>query len=401
MRAISEGAYGCPAASLGKAVCHKADFIAILAHELRHPLAPISSGLDFLRRGDQDPATVTKTLDMMGRQVGQLTQLVNDLFDVVGLSSGQVGIRKKPVELNSVLWSAIETSLPVIEAAGHQLVLNIPDASAVIEADAGRISQVVVNLLNNAAKYTPPGGHIELAAYQEGSRVLISVKDSGIGIAEQAFAAIFEMFSQLGHDGSLASGGLGIGLSLVRQLVALHGGTVSVASPGKGLGSTFTVGLPLAQLGAEAAVALPVRESAQASPESLRMLIVDDHVDAAQMLAMSLQIDGHKTAVACDSRQALDTAAAFRPEIVFLDIEMPGMNGYETAQAMRKLAGLEKITLVALTGWGDLKSRTRSREAGFDYHLDKPTALETVRSVIATIAKAKAGGGPGRHPHGN
>lgn len=397
MSVISEGVYGCPVASLAGVGCHKSEFIAILAHELRHPLAPLRSGLDFLRRGGHDPQAVTKTLDIMARQVSQLTQLVDDLFDVVGISSGKVGIRKKRVELNSVLWSAIETSLPVIDAAGHHLMLDIPDASWVIDADPGRISQVVVNLLNNAAKYTPAGGRIELAVRQEGGRVLISLSDNGAGIAEAAFARIFEMFSQVGQCGSQAPGGLGIGLSLVRQLVELHGGTVSVASPGIGQGSTFTVGLPLAQADLRASTVLPGAgelhsvESPPATTQSLRMLIVDDHADAAQMLAAILEMDGHTTAVVCDGHQALQTAAAFRPEVAFIDIEMPGMSGYETAQAMRKLAGLKQMALVALTGWDDMKSRSRAKDAGFDHHLSKPTTLATIRTVVSKIADSLTG----------
>lgn len=381
MKATSEGMSPCSAADrFGAGCCRKSDFVAILAHELRHPLAPIRSGLDFLRRGSHDPATVTKTLDMVARQVSKLTQLIDDLFDVVGISSGQVGIRKKSVDLNQVLWSAIETSLPVIEAAGHHLLLDIPDVSLLIEVDADRISQVVVNLLNNAAKYTPAGGCIELAVRQDDRRVLISVTDDGAGIEQAAFATIFEMFNQGAQDVSQAPGGLGIGLSLVRQLVELHGGTVAVASPGIGQGSTFTVALPL-----------PALELAQASPKSLRMLIVDDHADAAQMLAAILEMDGHKTAVVGDGHQALQVAQAFEPHMVFLDIEMPGMNGYETARALRKLAGLEQVTLVALTGWDCPKSRIRVKDAGFDHHLSKPTALATVRSLVAQIADTLAG----------
>lgn len=391
MSATSECVYRCPAANLAETGCHKSEFIAILAHELRHPLAPLRNGLDLLRSGGcNNPQAVTKTLDIMARQVSQLTQLVDDLFDVVGISSGKVGIRKKRVELNKVLWSAIETSLPVIDAAGHHLRLDIPEASWMIDADPGRISQVMVNLLNNAAKYTPAGGRIELAVRQDEHRVLISVSDNGVGIAEAAFGSIFEMFSQAGQDVSQAPGGLGIGLSLVRQLVELHGGTVAVASPGTGQGSTFTVGLALADLKTSTAPSdtevLHLLESPPARTQSLRMLIVDDHADAAQMLAALLEMDGHKTAVVCDGRQALQTAAAFRPEVAFLDIEMPGMNGYETARAMRKLAGLEQVALVALTGWDDMKSRIRSRDAGFDHHLCKPTELAMLRSVLSKLA---------------
>lgn len=393
MTAISEGANGCPAANLAGAVCCKVDFVAILAHELRHPLAPIRSGLDFLRSSNHDPLTVTKTLDMMARQVSQLTQLVDDLFDVVGLSSGKVSILKKKVELNSVLWSAIETSLPVINAAGHQLRLDIPDASAVIEADSGRISQVVVNLLNNAAKYTPDGGHIELSVRQDECQVHISVADNGTGLSEASRSSIFQMFSQVDRGIGLGrpQSGLGIGLSLVRQLVELHGGALHVSSPGLGLGSTFTIQLPLEKTilsapGASSAVAVPhPAQWCQARSKKLRILVIDDHVDAAQMLMAVLEMDGHTVVMACDGRQGLQMAQEFRPELAFIDIDMPGMNGYETAKAMRQLPALAQTVLVALTGWSGKKSQMDARNAGFDHHLSKPTELATVRTLLAGI----------------
>jgi CheY-like chemotaxis protein len=394
MKAISEGTNWCPAANLAGAVCRKDDFVAILAHELRHPLAPIRSGLDFLRSGSHEPQAVTKTLDMMARQVSQLTQLVDDLFDVVGLRSGKVSILKKRVELHSILWGAIETSLPVIDAAGHHLLLDIPDASVLIEADPGRISQVVVNLLNNAAKYTPDGGQIELSVRHDERQVQISVTDNGAGLCEESLSSIFEMFSQADPRINLGrpQSGLGIGLSLVRQLVELHGGTVHVTSAGLGLGSTFAIRLPLAQAilgnsGPSPAVAAPhPAQWRQAKSKKLRILVVDDHVDAAQMLAAVLELEGHTVATACNGHQAVQMACEFRPELAFIDIEMPGMNGYETAQAMRQVAGLAQMTLVALTGWSGKESQRHASNAGFDHHLSKPTELATVRTLLAEMS---------------
>ncbi|MBH2009601.1 MAG: hybrid sensor histidine kinase/response regulator [Xanthomonadaceae bacterium] len=381
-----------PPADSPEAHCRKSDFVAILAHELRHPLAPIRSGLDFLRMGGSDPLAVANTLDMMDRQLSQMTRLVDDLFDVVGISSGKVGLRKERVALKSVIANAIETSLPVIEAGRHQLLVDIADESLMIEVDPGRISQVMVNLLNNAAKYTPHGGRIELSVRQDERQVYVSVADNGAGISQASSASIFEMFSQPDQGISQPQGGLGIGLSLVRQLVELHGGTVEVTSAGAGQGSTFTVRLPLAAGTPEAApmtaAVAPSGEPLDVPARGLRILVADDDAQAARLLATVLELQGcgHVVALAGNGLQAVAMAREFKPEVAFLDISMPGMDGYEAAQALRQSQGQEALVLVALTGWSDPRSRARASSAGFDHLLTKPAGLEAVNALLSGLA---------------
>ncbi|MDB5918523.1 MAG: hypothetical protein JWR40_2757 [Massilia sp.] len=382
------------ATDLAEADQRKSEFLATLAHELRNPLAPISSGLSLLRLGADNAASVAKVRPMMERQIGQMVRLIDDLLDVARISGGKIHLKKSPVELNSIIASAVETSLPFIERGGHKLAMALPDGAIMLDADATRIAQVVSNLLNNAAKYTPPGGRIEIAARRDGGNVLICVKDNGVGIPAASLSSIFDMFSQVRHNLSRAQGGLGVGLSLVRRLVEMHGGTVSAASGGSGQGSRFTVSLPLAS---SAAAPLPPIQLADADVDvdadtgagagrHLRLLVADDNVDAAEMLEAMLGLQGHATRVAHNGRDALAMAREFAPDVAFLDIGMPDMNGYETAAAIKAVARLEAITLVALTGWGDERDRARAKEAGFDHHLTKPADLAAIEQVLHAVA---------------
>ncbi|MBG6077059.1 ATP-binding protein [Polaromonas sp. CG_9.11] len=378
------------ATELAEADRCKTEFMATLAHELRHPLAPIRSGLGLLRLGGSSPEGKEKVLDMMDRQVSQMTHLIDDLMDVARINGGQVKLRKQRVALKSIVSCAIETSLPLMEAGRHALIVQMPDACVEIEADPARMTQVVVNLLNNAAKYTPVGGRIEITAHQEGNEAVLWVSDNGVGMAEASLATMFELYQQVEQNLNGAQGGLGIGLALVRRLVELHGGTVEGVSDGLGQGSTFTVRLPLASnalkaLSDELHMPQPSLPD-QAPARALRILVVDDHADAATTLAALLEIQGHTTQVAHDGQQALKTAGKFKPDVVFLDIDMPGMNGYETAQALRKMEGLTQTVLVALTGWNGSKEKARSQTAGFDHHLAKPAALTTLNALVSTIA---------------
>ena len=372
------------AADLSEADQRKTEFLATLAHELRNPLAPISSGLSLLKLGGDNAASVGKIREMMERQVAQMVRLIDDLLDVARISGGKIHLKKSRVELKGVMASAIETSLPFIEHGGHKLVVATPDASLLLDADATRIAQVISNLLNNAAKYTPVGGRIEIAARQQGAEVLISVADNGVGIAAESLSSIFDMFSQVRHNLNRAQGGLGVGLSLVRRLVGMHGGTVMAASAGSGEGSIFTVRLPLAP----GTVPTPRLDAAGAAApgKPLRLLVADDNVDAAEMLAAMLELQGHATRIAHNGRDALALAREFQPEVAFLDIGMPDMNGYETAAAIRAIAGLEPMILVALTGWGDERDRAQSHEAGFDHHLTKPADLATIDRLLVAVA---------------
>jgi PAS domain S-box-containing protein len=367
----------------------KTEFLATLAHELRNPLAPLTSGLQVMKLSAADPAVVERTRGMMERQVNHMVHLVDDLLDIARISTGKVDLKKERVELHTIIASAVETSMPLIEAGRHELAVHVPDEAMLLEVDLTRVAQVVSNLLNNAAKYTPARGRIGLTVRRDGDQVVIAISDTGIGIPPAAMTTVFEMFTQVGRNMERAQGGLGIGLSLVRRLVELHGGTVSAASEGVGRGSTFTVRLPLLA-GAPASEAGPVvaRPSADALVDSgLRVLVVDDNVDAADTLSALLEMSGHVIRVANDGYQAIDVAMAFQPQVVFLDIGLPGMNGYEVARKLRETPGTEGSFLVALTGWGTREDRERSTEAGFDHHLTKPADLHAVEALLAGLSR--------------
>jgi PAS domain S-box-containing protein len=375
------------AADLEEADRRKTDFLATLAHELRNPLAPIRSGLGVMRLHREATPAMVKVREMMERQVSHMVHLIDDLLDIARISGGKLNLRKSRAALGAILGSAVETSLPLIEAARHALTVETPDTALFVDADATRIAQVVANLLNNAAKYTPPGGRITLALRREGLDAVISVSDTGVGIPPHALQSVFDMFSQVGSESERSQGGLGIGLSLVRQLVQMHGGSVVAESAGPGTGSCFTVRLPLAADGAAGQASSSAPEPGPDGAAGLRVLVVDDNADAAVTLAMILDAEGYRTEVAHSGADALRLAGEFGPAVVFLDIGMPGMNGYETAQAIRSLPGGDQPCLVALTGWGAEHDRARSAAAGFDHHLTKPVELATVQQLLAGVAK--------------
>jgi len=374
------------AGDLEEADRRKTDFLATLAHELRNPLAPIRSGLGVMRLNRDASPALARVREMMERQVTHMVHLIDDLLDVARISGGKLNLRKSRVALGPILASAVETSLPLIESARHELAVEAPDGELFVDADATRIAQVVANLLNNAAKYTPPGGHITLALRREGFDAVIVVSDTGVGIPDHALHSVFDMFSQVGSESERSQGGLGIGLSLVRQLVQMHGGSVTAESAGPGAGSRFTVRLPLLReeaAGPEALVSAAA--PAQDAGSSLRVLVVDDNVDAAVTLAMILDVEGYVTRVAHGGQEAVRMTDEFGPAVVFLDIGMPGMNGFETAEAIRRLPGIAQPCLVALTGWGAEHDRARSAAAGFDHHLTKPVELGTVQALLASV----------------
>ena len=392
------------AADLAEANRLKTEFLATLAHELRNPLAPIRSGVQLLRRGgaasgtsagtgaaagaDTGAAAGSRVLAIMDRQLDQLVHLVDDLLDVARVNRGQVELRRTWIELDDVLSAAVDSSLPLIEAARHAFTLRPPAEPVRLYADPTRLTQVVSNLLNNAARYTPRGGAIVLSAEREGREAVITVSDNGIGIAADALERVFQMFTQVGAKG--AQGGLGIGLSLVRSLVELHGGSVTAASPGPGAGSSFTVRLPL-EVGEAPALAPPA--SGAAAPAvpvagALRILVVDDNRDAADTLAALLSSMGHTAAVANDGYQALRMLPGFAPQVVFLDLGMPGLSGYDVAAEVRKDGRNDGVRLVALTGWGGAADRERSARAGFDRHLTKPATLDAIEAALTSGAAA-------------
>ncbi len=366
------------ASDLAEANRLKTEFLATLAHELRNPLAPIRSGLQFLRRSHADPVALARIQDIMDRQLDHLVNLVDDLLDVARITRGQVELKREWIDLGTILSAAVETSTPLIEASRHHLGVRLPQQPLPVYADATRLTQVVSNLLNNAAKYTPRGGSIMLAAEQDGEHAVIAVSDNGIGIAPDALDDVFKMFTQVGQRNQ---GGLGIGLSLVRSLVELHGGSVRAASAGVNAGSVFTVRLPLS--GPEAAPAPPAQAAPEADGAALRVLVVDDNRDAAETLSALLGLMGHTAPVANDGHQALRMLPTFQPQVVFLDLGMPGLSGYEVARAIRKDPRYDGITLVALTGWGGQADRARSAAAGFDLHLTKPATTAAIEDALA------------------
>jgi CheY-like chemotaxis protein len=382
------------AADLSEADHRKSEFLATLAHELRNPLAPIRTGLDLLRMAphiaQKDAATAGRLHGMMDRQLGHLIHLVDDLLDIARITRGKIELKKEPVLLRTIVATAVETSTALIEAHGHQLTVELPDEPLELEADVTRMVQVLSNLLNNAAKYTPAGGSVKLSAWREEGQAVIAVADSGIGIPPDAIGSVFEMFTQVRGSLDRAQGGLGIGLSLVRRLVELHGGRVSAFSGGRGQGSTFTVRLPLrpGTPHAQAPARATPEEEAAAGGGPLRVLVVDDNLDAAESLVALLEVLGHTTAVAHDGMQGLEAAREFVPDLVLLDIGLPGMSGYEVARAIRRTAALREVVLIALTGWGAQSDQQQSHEAGFDQHLTKPVSLEALEQALAAAARA-------------
>jgi CheY-like chemotaxis protein/nitrogen-specific signal transduction histidine kinase len=380
------------ASDLSTANRRKTEFLAILAHELRNPLAPIRSGLELMRLAGDNPETVARVREMMDRQLGHLIHLVDDLLDIARITGNKLELKKQRVDLKSLVKSAVETSQPLIEGGGHAFSIALPDDDLFLDVDPIRISQVIGNLLNNAAKYTPPGGLITLSAFRQEGDAVIAVTDTGIGIPEDALAAVFEMFTQVGRSTHAVHGGLGIGLSLVRRLVEQHGGSVSAASPGPGKGSTFTVRLPLAVQGAasDAASGSGGWQGVEAPRRSLRVLVADDNRDAAATLAALLEQRGHTVRLAADGYEALELAREFQPDIAFLDIGMPGMNGYEVASAFRQLPLNDAVVLVAVTGWGSEEDRARSKAAGFNLHLTKPVAMAEIDHLLASMTTTLA-----------
>ena len=377
------------AADLSEANRRKTEFLATLAHELRNPLAPMRTGLDLLRLSANGAPGGARVHDMMDRQLRQMVHLIDDLMDVSRINSGKIVLKKEPVALEDAVTNAVETALPAIEAARHRLEVRLPPRALAVLADPTRLAQILGNLLTNAVKYTPSGGRITLSAWREEDTLAIAVADTGIGIPLEEQGRVFEMFSQVSRNMGRAQGGLGIGLSLVRSLVEMHGGGIGVQSPGPGRGSTFTVRLPLIQ-GDSPAAAAP-GDAAPDPRTGLRILVADDNVDAAEMLGSLLEAGGRAVEPAHDGVAALRRIVAGRPDLAILDIGMPGLNGYEVAEKIRATPGMDGVMLVALTGWGGELDRTRSRQAGFDAHLTKPAGLAELDRLLAQATARKAG----------
>jgi PAS domain S-box-containing protein len=371
--------------ALKEADRRKDEFLATLAHELRNPLAPIRTALEILRLRQGDAAAFEHVRGMMERQVGHMVRLVDDLLDLSRISRGKIALRRERLDLAEVVRVAVETSRPLLEAARHELAVALPPEPVGVEGDLTRLAQVLANLLNNAAKYTPEAGRIDLRVAREGGQAVVRVRDSGVGIPADMLPRVFEMFTQVEHGGGRAQGGLGIGLTLVRGLVEMHGGAVEAHSDGPGKGSEFVVRLPLAPKAPRGAGAAerPGNGPPAAAAPSRRILVVDDNVDSAESLGMLLKLMGNEVALAYDGPSALQTAAALVPDLVLLDLGMPGMDGFEVARRLRALPQLRAAVLVAQTGWAQEEDRRQSREAGFHFHLVKPVDPQELARLVA------------------
>lgn len=369
---------------LREADLRKDEFLATLAHELRNPLAPLANSLNLLRLGGEDGGRVEHALGSMARQIDQLTRLVDDLLDISRISRGTIELRRAPVALAAVIENAVETSRPHINAMGHELVVELPTEPVMLEADLTRLAQVFANLLNNACKYTPPGGHIHVAARCAADHVEVTVSDDGIGIRAEQLTMIFDLFTQADSALHRAQGGLGIGLTLVRRLVEMHGGKVRVESEGEGRGARFVVALPRSGVHAPACAEAP-RDAAPLPPHpGLRILVVDDNRDNAESLAMLLEMLGHHVSIAHDGEQAIAMALREPPEVALLEIGLPRLDGHAVCRRLRQTFG-GAVTIIAQTGWGQEEDRARTRAAGFDHHLVKPIPLEALQRILEPL----------------
>jgi signal transduction histidine kinase/CheY-like chemotaxis protein len=370
------------AGALEAADRRKNQFLAVLSHELRGPLAPIRTAAELLASPRVDAAQMHWAQNVIQRQVRHMAALLDDLLDVGRITQGKLVLRSELLPLTTVVDAAVEAVRPLLDRKHHRLVIALPAPPPKVRADPMRLAQVLSNLLTNAVKYTDPGGLIELSGAIESSSVRLAVKDDGMGIAKESLPHIFELFSQ-GEDATFRSeGGLGIGLALVRGLVELHGGRVGARSDGPGRGSEFTVHLPLADVGEQAAAA-PVGDEVPDNPAVRRVLVADDNVDAADSLALLLELAGHQVRIAHDGRAALTAANEFRPDAVLLDIGMPEMDGYAVAREIRRTSWGQSMHLIALTGWGHDDDRQRALDAGFDWHLTKPVDPGDLTALLA------------------
>jgi len=362
---------------------HKDEFLAMLAHELRNPLAPIRNAVHIMRSIRSDNPQLNIAQDMVARQVRHLSRLVDDLLDVSRMTQGKVTLEKQPIEIRAVIAEAVETVRPLIDERHQRLSVLLPDEQLWVDADAVRMAQIVGNLLNNAAKYTPEGGSIWVSAERADVELIIRVRDDGIGIAAEVLPQVFHLFTQAERSLDRAQGGLGIGLSLVKSLVEMHGGRAQAFSAGLGKGSEFVIRLPLL---IEPQQAQPKElDAARNVPVARRVLIVDDNEDSAQSMALLLGLEGHQVEVASEGSAAIELACKLHPEVVLLDIGLPGMDGYELARELRSSARVDHALFIALTGYGQADDRERSRQAGFHHHLVKPADLDDLTALIASF----------------
>jgi signal transduction histidine kinase len=370
--------------ALKEANRHKDEFLAVLAHELRNPLAPITNALRLMRMSAADAPTQQRWREVIERQLSQLTRLVDDLLDVSRITRGKITLTREPVAVAKLIEHAVETVQPLIEEQEQVLTLEGPAHALWVDGDPLRLTQALGNILGNAAKYTQRGGRITLSVSEEGAEAAIRIRDDGIGIPAERLPLIFDLFTQLDGSGDHPQSGLGIGLALVRRLVEMHGGRVSASSEGAGRGSEFVVRLPLLPQRVRPHEEQPSAPVIAASVPR-RILLADDNADAVETLGSVLRLLGHDVFSAADGRSALETAARCRPDVALLDIGMPLLDGYEVARQIRAQPWGRKVVLLALTGWGQEADRRRSEEAGFDSHFVKPINLERFAELLATL----------------
>lgn len=373
----------------------KDQFIALLAHELRNPLAPLRNGLQVIKLAGHDPNAVAQAGEMMDRQLQHMVRLIDDLLDISRITQNKMELRRAAVLLTDVIRSAVETVRPAIEKAGHQFTISLPNEEIVLDADLTRLAQVFGNLLTNSTKFTSSGGQIWLTAQRQGNEAVISVKDTGIGIPAASLPNIFDMFSQVGRSVDPSAGGLGIGLALVKALVEMHGGTVQAESEGLGKGTTFTVRIP-ALVTATNTTEAPVGGGIPETGTRQRVLVADDSQDSAMSMGMLLKLLGNDVRVAHDGAEAVAIAETFRPEVILMDLGMPGLNGYEATQRIRKESWGKGIVIIALSGWGQDRDRARSRDAGCDGHLVKPVTLSDLEHLLKELKAARQAGTPAK-----
>jgi PAS domain S-box-containing protein len=373
---------------LAKADRNKNEFLAILAHELRGPMAPIRNGLHILRQPNVDGSTIERVQSLMDRQIRNLTRLVDDLLDMSRITRGTIRLQKETIDLAAVVGRAVDSVRPLIERERHKLVISLPPEPVQLEADPTRLEQVLINLLHNAAKFTEAGGHLWLTVQRDNAEVVISVRDTGIGIASELLPRIFEMFTQEDRALRRSQDGLGIGLTLVRRLVELHDGTARAHSAGPGKGSEFVVRLPAVPL-QRLELADPPREQEQVKAKALRILVVEDELAVAEMLELLLDLWGHTVQVVHNGPAALAAAPSWRPQVVLCDIGLPGMDGYHLARQLRQQQGLNRFVLIAITGYGQEEDQRRSHDAGFDHHLTKPVDPVTFEKLLTSLVDAR------------
>jgi signal transduction histidine kinase len=381
-------------AELREAARRKDEFIATLAHELRNPLAPVRNAAQLLQYQKDIPTQAIRAREVIARQVGVMSRLIDDLMDVSRIDQGRIELRRERVALAAVVELAVESSRPSMLEFGHRLALRLPEGPILLDADPVRLSQVLVNLLTNAAKYTDRGGHIELAAEVVGGEATITVSDDGIGIPENELPNVFNMFAQVEGALTRSRGGLGIGLTLVRHLVELHGGRVEAKSAGMGRGSAFVVTLPVPAPAPANEPAPAALAPAAAACRPMRILVVDDHQDGAESMSALLAMQGHEVRVAHDGEAALAAAEEFRPDVMLLDIGLPLLSGYEVCRRLRGQSWGEEISVVALTGWGDQDAVMKGESAGFDRHLVKPVDEAVLVSTLAGLASPRSRSNP-------